>query len=196
MPRNQWPRRKRSTKPESGGTLGEASPFAEASSADADGSPARSRAGSSPRKIALDILARREHSVAELRVKLLDREFPPAEVEATLAALLADGLLSEARFIDSFLASYTRRGHGPVWLRAELERRGVDSAQIAAALEAQQLAGQPVDWAAEARAVREKRFGPAQPADYKDRARQSRFLQYRGFSNEQIRQAFSATDED
>lgn len=161
-----------------------------------DRSPERGRAGSSPRKIALDILARREHSVAELREKLQSREFSADEIEQTLGALIADGLLSETRFIESFLASYTRRGHGPVWLRAELERRGVDSAQIAAALDAQQLAGQPVDWAAEARAVRAKRFGPGQPADYKDRARQSRFLQYRGFSNEQIRQAFSATDED
>lgn len=196
MPRNQWPRRKRSTKPESGGTPGEDSPFAEASSADADGSPARSRAGNSPRKIALDILARREHSVAELRDKLQSREFAADEIEQTLGAVIADGLLSEARFIESFLASYTRRGHGPVWLRAELERRGIDSAQITAALEAQQLAGQPVDWAAEARAVRAKRFGPGQPADYKDRARQSRFLQYRGFSNEQIRQAFGGDDGD
>jgi regulatory protein len=53
-----------------------------------------------------------------------------------------------------------------------------------------------VDWAAEARTVREKRFGSDQPADYKDRARQSRFLQYRGFSSEQIRQAFSIDEED
>jgi len=147
--------------------------------------PKRSRAASSPRNSAVDILARREHSVLELREKLLAREFPPDEVEQTLSALIADGLLSEQRFIDSFLASYTRRGHGPLWLRAELQRRGIDAAQLSVA-----LAGQEVDWAFQAQAVREKRFGPNQPADYKDRARQSRFLQYRGFSSEQIRQAF------
>ena len=173
MPRNQWPRRQSSTKPEDGEP------------------PEGGRTGSSSRKIALDILARREHSVAELREKLQSREFPADEVEQTLSALLADGLLSEQRFIDSFLASYTRRGHGPLWLRAELERRGIDAARIATA-----LAEQTVDWAAQARTVREKRFGPDQPADYKDRARQSRFLQYRGFTSEHIRQVFSGDDED
>jgi regulatory protein len=173
MPRNQWSRRKSSTKPEDGGP------------------PVGGRTGSSPRKIALDILARREHSVAELREKLAAREFPPDEIEQTLSALTEDGLLSEPRFIDSFLVSYTRRGHGPLWLRAELERRGIDAARISAA-----LAGQAVDWVSHARTVREKRFGPDQPADYKDRARQSRFLQYRGFTSEHIRQTFSGDDED
>ena len=194
MPRNPWSKRKRSTKPEDRGPA-DAQGGDTGSQADDGGPPQGGRAGSSPRKIALDILARREHSVAELREKLQSREFPADEIEQTLGALIADGLLSEARFIDSFLASYTRRGHGPLWLRAELERRGIASEQISAALAAQEVAGQPVDWPAEARTVREKRFGPDQPADYKERARQSRFLQYRGFSSEQIRQAFTGDDE-
>lgn len=173
MPRNQWSRRKPSTKPEDGEA------------------PVEERKRSSARKIALDILARREHSVAELREKLQSREFPPEEIEQTLSALTEDGLLSEQRFIDSFLASYTRRGHGPLWLRAELERRGIAGAQVAEA-----LAGHQVDWPAQVRAVREKRFGTDLPADYKERARQSRFLQYRGFSSEQVRAAFGGGDED
>lgn len=230
MQRNQWSRRKPSTKPETsgfGGTEpGEATPAetlledthpgqalrGETPPEDAHGvpplrgaassedtgarPPKRSRAASSPRNIAIEILARREHSVLELREKLLAREFPSDEVEQTLSALTADGLLSEQRFIDSFLASYTRRGHGPLWLRAELERRGIASAEIAAALASQEIAGQPVDWPAQARTVREKRFGPAQPLDYKERARQSRFLQYRGFSSEQVRQAFTDGEDD
>lgn len=173
MARNQWSRPKPSTKPEDGEA------------------PVEERKRSSSRKIALDILARREHSIAELREKLQAREFPPEEVEQTLSALVEDGLLSEQRFIDSFLASYTRRGHGPLWLRAELERRGIAGAQVAEA-----LAAHEIDWTSQARAVREKRFGPDQPADYKERARQSRFLQYRGFSSEQVRAAFGGDDED
>lgn len=199
MQRNQWSRRKRSTKPEKSGfaetpageaASGDTDPGAawpgEALPGDADGeSPGRRRAASSPRNIALDILARREHSALELREKLLAREFAADEVDQTLSALTADGLLNEQRFIDSFLASYTRRGRGPLWLRAELERRGIGAAQVSEA-----LAGQDVDWAAEARAVREKRFGASPPADYAERARQSRFLQYRGFSSEQVREVF------
>ena len=46
-----------------------------------------------------------------------------------------------------------------------------------------------------ARSVREKKFGPERPADYRERARQSRFLQYRGFTGEQIQSAFDDDDD-
>jgi regulatory protein len=46
-----------------------------------------------------------------------------------------------------------------------------------------------VDWLAVAKTVRHKKFGDGKPADYKERARQARFLQYRGFSGEQIHSA-------
>jgi regulatory protein len=46
-----------------------------------------------------------------------------------------------------------------------------------------------VDWLETIRAVRRKRFGPDLPREYAERARQARFLQYRGFDSEQIRSA-------
>ena len=114
--------------------------------------------------------------MTELREKLAARDFDGDEIEATLSALLEDGLLSEERFVENFVGSYTRRGHGPVWLRAELERRGISGEAISAA-----LAKADVDWDAAAEAVRVKRFGPETPTDFKERVRQARFLQYRGF---------------
>jgi regulatory protein len=44
--------------------------------------------------------------------------------------------------------------------------------------------------------VREKRFGLAQPRDFRERSRQMRFLQQRGFSSEQISSAFQDGDTD
>ena len=114
--------------------------------------------------------------MAELRGKLKLRDFDDAEIEATLAALINDGLLSEERFLESFVGSHARRGHGPLWIRAELERKGIAGAAIREAIEQS-----GIDWDAVAEEVRVKRFGPAQPADFKERARQARFLQYRGF---------------
>ena len=149
------------------------------------------------RHVALDLLSRREHSTAELRRKLKDREYDPDEIDATLDRLGQEGLLSDGRFLESFVGSQARRGHGPVWIRAELERRGSAGVEVAAALDA---AG--VDWVAIAVEVREKRFGGAGPSDLKDRARQMRFLQYRGFTAEQVRAALktagsgSAPDDD
>jgi len=203
MAKNPWQRPKRSTKPEvegaSGEDSGESPSSLRRSSKDSPESspdaPAPEARRPSPRKIALDILARREHSVAELREKLNARaghhEWEPAEVEATLEALIDDGLLSEERFVASFVGSYTRRGHGPVWLRAELERRGITGEAIAGA-----LASADTDWRAAAAEVRRKRFGDAPPADFRERAKQARFLQYRGFTAEQAIRACGAGGDD
>lgn len=139
----------------------------------------------------MDILARREHTVTELREKLRARGFDEPTIESTLAALLDEGLLSEARFVETFIASYARRGKGPVWIRAELERRGIPAATVADA-----LAAGGADWTAAARDARHKRFGARPPADARDRARQLRFLQGRGFTAEQARAAFAGGDDD
>ena len=53
-----------------------------------------------------------------------------------------------------------------------------------------------VDWITAAREVRERKFGAGSPADYKERARQSRFLQYRGFTGEQIARTFKRNDDE
>ncbi|MGI9344154.1 MAG: regulatory protein RecX [Gammaproteobacteria bacterium] len=133
----------------------------------------------------MDLLARREHSAAEMRAKLLVREFDADEVDLAIERLVADGLLSDARFAEAFVASRIRKGQGPTRIRGELKQRGV-----AVALIDVQLDRVDVDWTAMARSVREKKFGPERPADYREQAKQSRFLQYRGFSGEQIRHAF------
>lgn len=137
-----------------------------------------------PRRVALDVLSRREHSPTELRRKLQARGFEAEAIDATLAALTREGLLSEERFVALFIGSQARRGRGPVWIRAELERRGVPGPVIGAA-----LAGADEDWAARAWAARVKRFGSAAPADLKARARQARFLRSRGYTPDQIRAA-------
>jgi regulatory protein len=139
----------------------------------------------------MDLLARREHSPAELRRKLADRDFSPGEIEVTLEALIREGLLSEARFLESFVDSQVRRGHGPVWIRAELEKRGIAGEEVAAA-----LAAADRDWTALAREVRAKRFGAGRPADFRERARQMRFLQYRGFTGAQVREALGSAGAD
>ena len=47
-----------------------------------------------------------------------------------------------------------------------------------------------VDWLQLARDVRRRKFGAAVPRSLGERAKQARFLQYRGFDAEQLRAAF------
>jgi regulatory protein len=142
------------------------------------------------RTAALALLAGRDFGRAELTGRLARRGFPAEVIAAVVEALVAGRLLSEERFTGQFVRQHAARGHGPQRIRMELRERGVADVDIDAALDA---SGE--DWTAVAREARRKRFGAAGPADWQERARQGRFLQYRGFSAEQIRAALGPGDD-
>ena len=136
---------------------------------------------------AVGLLSRRDFSRAELKQRLLRRasaRVGQAEVEQVLETVQAQGLLSEERFIEQFIRTRAAR-FGPVRLRHELLRRGVDQERIEAALNAG--CG---DELARAQALWQQRFKSA-PADLRERARQGRFLAARGFTHEVIRQVLA-----
>jgi regulatory protein len=136
------------------------------------------------RTAALALLAGRDFGRAELGRRLERRGYPTEVVAVVVDGLVAERLLSESRFVEQFIRQHAGRGRGPARIRAELRERGVPDAEVDAG-----LAAAAEDWAARARDVRRRRFGLSPPGDYAERARQARFLQYRGFSNEQIRAA-------
>ncbi len=142
------------------------------------------------RKKALDYLARREHSRDELCRKMEKAGF---EMNATLDAieqLQKDGLQSDRRFVDAFVQSRIGQGKGPTRIRADLAQRGIHEPMIH-----EVLSETDADWFALAKATRAKKFGGDKPLEFKEKARQMRFLQYRGFEPEQIQAAVSASDE-
>jgi regulatory protein len=136
------------------------------------------------RTAALALLAGRDFARNELAQRLLRRGYPAAVVTTVVEGLAAQRLLSENRFVEQFIRQHAGRGHGPVRIRVELRERGVADGEIE-----EGLAAAAEDWARIARETRRKRFGLSPPGDYRERARQARFLQYRGFSAEQVRAA-------
>jgi regulatory protein len=132
----------------------------------------------------LALLTRREHSRHELKRKLTARGFPADIVAGVIAALERSGALAQARFTESFVRSRVARGQGPQRIRAELAQRGVADTEIENALREAD-----VDWLAAIRVVRRKRFGAELPSEFRERARQARFLEYRGFDAAQVRAA-------
>ena len=134
----------------------------------------------------MDFLARREHGEQEITKKLIARGFDTDIVEAAVTALISDGLLSDSRFAEAFVYSRFKKGSGPQKIHAELRQRGIDDALISVSME---TVGE--QWLERAREVREKKFGQESPRDFKERSRQMRFLQQRGFTSEQIRGAFN-----
>ena len=142
------------------------------------------------RTAALALLAGRDFGRTELARRLERRGYPAGVVASVVAGLAAERLLDEARFVEQYIRQHAGRGHGPVRIRAELRERGVPEDGIEAGIEA---AGE--DWVSAAREARRRRFGLSPPGDYPERARQARFLQYRGFTSEQIRAALGPGDD-
>jgi regulatory protein len=135
------------------------------------------------RVAALDMLARRDHSSGDLGRKLRDLGYDAALVGAVLERLLGEKLLDDSRYIDNFIRYHAARGQGPLRVRAQLRQVGLQGALIEDAL------GAFPDWLGVARNARLRKFGPKSPESATDRARQARFLGYRGFTSAQIRGA-------
>ncbi|TNF88687.1 MAG: regulatory protein RecX [Gammaproteobacteria bacterium] len=138
------------------------------------------------RRKAMDLLARREHSEQELRQKLKSREFDAEAIETAIQSLLRDGLLSDERFIESYVNHRFNAGMGPVRIRYELLQKGISDALADQYIEAF------VDrWDPLMRQLRERKYGAAIPEDYNERMKQARFLQNRGFSPESVMRLFA-----
>ncbi len=137
---------------------------------------------------ALKLLARRDYSRAELRSRLLPHADSADALDAELDRLQATQLLSDSRYATQRVAARGQR-YGDTRLRQELRQRGVSDDEIALALPE---AGDEME---RCQQVWARKFGqlPDSPAE---RARQMRFLQYRGFSATAIRHVLNGMDDE
>jgi regulatory protein len=145
------------------------------------------------RNVATNLLAGRDHATAELSRKLKERGFTPEAIEAALAELQSSNSLNDERYGQNVVRYRSRRGQGPARIRQELRKAGVNAELADAAVKAGE---DTPDFAKVARETRVRKFGAEVPKDWKERARQARFLQYRGFSNDHIRAAMEGDVED
>ncbi|WP_198411368.1 regulatory protein RecX [Marinimicrobium alkaliphilum] len=136
------------------------------------------------RYTAMNLLARREHSAGELQQKLRQRFDDTTLIDDVLARLVEQDLLSDERFTEAFVRMRVGQGKGPLRIGQELKQK-----QVAEHLVDVYLGQADVDWFALARDVCERRFGDTAASDLKEKARRVRFLQYRGFTGEQVRAA-------
>lgn len=142
---------------------------------------------------ALAMLTRREHSAGEIRDKLREMGGDVGLIDAVIAELQVRKLQSDERFAESFVRSRAERGYGPRVIEMALRERGIDKESAHLALEASGY-----DWREQAVEVCQRRFGQSPASSQKERARQLRFLQYRGFAGAEISAALKGRlpDED
>ena len=138
------------------------------------------------RSAAIGLLARRDFATGELRGRLERKGFAAAAAASAVAELVEERALNDDRYAANYVSYEVARGHGPLRIAAQLK-----SLELPGELIENALAGGP-DWRALAREVHRRKFGPDPPTDWTQKARQARFLQYRGFSSDHIRSALGA----
>ncbi len=125
----------------------------------------------------------------ELSRKLRQRGHESADIDEVLQRLAEQGLQSEQRFAEHYVAERRAKGHGPLRIRAELQERGIDDRLCDIYLNIEES-----DWREQLLSVHNKKFGGAPPKDRADMARRARFLQYRGFTAAQVSRILNLDD--
>lgn len=132
----------------------------------------------------MDCLARREHSLFELRQKLRQKYSSSDEqdIEAVIAQLAGEGLQSDDRFVESFVRYRKSKGFGFNHIRADLLARGVDECLLSKHL------FEDDDWNHSLDLLINKRIGDSLlNFGSKEHQRLQRFLESRGFPRPLIR---------
>ena len=130
---------------------------------------------------AIRYLALREHSIHELKVKLLKKNFEGHEIDLIINELLRENLLSEYRFVESYITARSNKGFGPNAIKNELKLKKIDEDLIEKVLSELNL-----NWSEVIQKVFDKKFSSKIPFEAKEKAKCWRFLQQRGFTSDQI----------
>jgi regulatory protein len=135
---------------------------------------------------AVALLARRDYASGELSQRLEAKGYDRETVAALVQQLLSRRVLDDLRYTENYVSYHSGRGEGPERIRQDLLALGLPAGLVEDALKA------GPDWRQLAREQRSRRFGPEVPESWPEKARQARFLQYRGFSSDHIRAALGA----
>ena len=138
---------------------------------------------------ALQLLKRRDYSYAELERRLAPHAGDPSELSALLDELQALGWLSQQRLAEALVRKGASR-YGTRRILEQLKERGIGrevTDRLRSELQASELR--------RARMVWTKRFGSV-PTDPRERGRQQRFLEQRGFDPEVIHRVLRGAGEE
>ncbi|WP_378006098.1 regulatory protein RecX [Aeromonas jandaei] len=142
------------------------------------------------RSYAMRSLARRESAESELARRLRQQGYQEEVIEAVVDYCRGYNWVNDERYGAMAVRAGAAKGHGPLKVRFDLRRKGLDDGQIDAAFEQPEL-----DWFELAFELLERRAKIADLADFKLRMKWLKYLLGRGFTHDQARYAISALQE-
>lgn len=167
---------------------------------------AKLKADSYMRWLAFYYLGRREQSQHELREKLLAKDCDPESVELLLQEFIEEGYQSDERMTSALIKEGIGKKYGTIRIYQNLKKHGLTTIKSASQIntwieehseffndlivndiekdeesEEDLNENYEVDWLTQAVEARVRKYGDMIPSEPKEKARQLRFLQYRGF---------------
>ncbi len=139
------------------------------------------------RRALLRWLARRDYSLYELQQKLQAKGYALEDSEPILQQFMQKGYINEHRFAENLIYWRRGKGYGPLRISMELQAKGIHAEMIADLVEITDNA-----WTIGAKQSWQKHFKGQLPRDFNEKIKQMRFLQYRGFTREQIEQVLDS----
>ena len=134
----------------------------------------------------LDILSRREHSVSELRNKLIRFNPDPNDLKDVIERLITSNFLDDKRFASAFIRSKAESGYGPNYISQYLSKKGISSDKY-------DMYSLEIDWEEKCLAQFNKKRRNKE-INFKEKEKILRFLAYRGFRYEIIKNALKEFD--
>ena len=134
----------------------------------------------------LDILSRREHSVSELKNKLIRFNPDPNDLKDVIDRLITSNFLDDKRFASAFIRSKAESGYGPNYISQYLTKKGIPSDKY-------DIYSLEIDWEDKCLAQFNKKRRNKE-INFKEKEKILRFLAYRGFSYEIIKNALKEFD--
>jgi regulatory protein len=130
---------------------------------------------------ALRMLGRREHSVADIRSRLRDREHTSEDIDAAVERLLENRALDDGRVARAYARTAAKvKGRGRLRVQRELQAMGIARDVIGEALA--EVFGDLDERALIDRAIQKKLRGGKKVATMQERARLYQFLMRQGFT--------------
>lgn len=141
------------------------------------------------RRKALNWLGKQEYNLAKFRRKLQQQQASEEQIASLIDEFCQANWLSESRYSQGFVRARVNKGQG----RLKIIHDGHSVHQIELSALEEALDQQQVDWLALAVQTYQKRYGTEPITDFKQQAKRMRYMQYQGFTLEQIKHAIAVT---
>lgn len=138
------------------------------------------------------LLARQDYAQATIVQKLKQRQATSEQIAQLVDWAIQLGYIDDERYCRGFIQRHAAKHHGLMRIRQEAAQKGLNREIIENALNELEI-----DWYQLAQSAYNKKFSRSnKKLDFKEKAKQMRYLSYRGFNRDEIEFAMQTNPSD